>query len=52
MPIGHTERIQKNMPEGSKSLIVSGCDHASAYDYDKEQYLTFVFNYIEERFGE
>ena len=34
VPIGHAERIQKNMPERSKSLIVSGCDHGGAYDYD------------------
>lgn len=52
VPIGHAERIQKNMPERSKSLIISGCDHGGAYDYDKGKYLTFVFNYLEERFGE
>ena len=40
------------MPEKSKSLIIGGCDHGGAYDYDKGKYLTFVFNYLEERFGE
>jgi len=52
VPIGHAERIQKNMPERSKSLIVGGCVHGGAYDYDKGKYLTFVFNYLEERFGQ
>ena len=43
VPIGHAERIQKNMPERSKSLIVGGCDHGGAYDYDKGKIFNICF---------
>ena len=49
IPFSHAEEILQVSPKGSVSLFVDGCDHAQAYEKDKEAYKDFVFGYLETR---
>ena len=49
IPFSHAEEILQASPKDSVSLFVDGCDHAQAYEKDKEAYKDFVFGYLETR---
>lgn len=49
VPFIHGKEIFEKSPEGSVSLFVEDCEHAQAYEEDKETYKKFVFDYLETR---
>jgi pimeloyl-ACP methyl ester carboxylesterase len=49
VPFSHAERIMRQAPPGSVTLLIDGCEHAMGWEHDKHAYMEFVLNYLNGR---